>query len=334
MPPELPPDIFFLSQLCNYWQIFALKAACEMDLADQFNDGPRSAADVASALGRDPGALFRLLRALTDCGVFAQVSDGVFAHTERSQLLRSDLPQSFKWMVLSEFGEERVPAWMNLPGAIRSGGIAFDEVYGGKDVWAWYREHPAQGEYFYRWMTGGSHAMTQAIHAAFDFSPYKSVVDVGGGQGVFLGSILDRNPEASGTLYDLPQVIATVQPRERMTLVAGDAFQSVPEGGDLYTLKWVIHDWDDEKSLSILRNCRRAMSPSSKLLVVEALIAENKTAPGPDVARWMDINMLVMTGGRERTEAEYGALLAKAGFSLERVVPTGSMPNLLLATPA
>lgn len=131
---EIPPDVFFLGQLANYWQILAVKAACELSLADYFNDGPKSADEVASAAGLNACFVSRLLRALSDCGVFQQTAPRVFAHTERSQLLRSDLPQSFKWMVLSDFGAERVPAWMSLAESIRSGAIAFDHAYGDKDL--------------------------------------------------------------------------------------------------------------------------------------------------------------------------------------------------------
>ena len=332
MTPNVAPEIFYFNQLCSYFQTWSIKAACELSLADHFNDGPKSAAEIAAATGLNPEALFRLLRALTDCGIFEQTAPGVFTHTERSQLLRSDLPQSFKWMVLSEFGAERVPAWMSLPASIQTGKIAFDEIHGGKDIWSYYREHPQQGEYFARWMTGSSHAVAQAIHEVFDFSPYKTVVDVAGGQGAFLTSILERNSQSRGILVDLPPVIAQAPAHPRIDRVAGDIFAAVPEGGDLYILKWIIHDWEEVKAIRILENVHRAMHPKAALMLVEGLVSEKKDEAATDMVKWMDMNMMVMTGGRERTEVEYRNLLAAAGFNLDRVIPTASPATLLVSS--
>ena len=332
MTQNVAPEIFYFNQLCNYWQVWSIKAACELGLADHFNDGPKSAAEIAASAGLNPEALFRLLRALSDCGVFEQTAPGVFAHTERSQLLRSDLPQSMKWMVLSEFGPERVPAWMNLPASIQTGKIAFDEVYGGKDVWSYYREHPEQGDRFARWMTASSHAVAQAIHEVFDFSRYKTVVDVAGGQGAFLTSILERNPQLRGILYDLPPVIAQAPAHPRIEAVAGDIFTTVPKGGDLYILKWIIHDWEEAKAIQVLKNVHRAMQPGCTLILIEGLVSETNSQPGPDMIKWMDMNMMVMTGGRERTEAEYRRLLTDGGFQLDRVIPTASIATLLVSS--
>jgi O-methyltransferase domain len=170
-------------------------------------------------------------------------------------------------------------------------------------------------------MTASSHAVAQAIHEVFDFSSYKTVVDVAGGQGAFLTSILDRSPQSRGILYDLPPVIAHAPAHPRIEPVPGDIFTSVPEGGDLYILKWIIHDWEEAKAIQILKNVHRAMQPTGTLIVVEGLISESNSQPGPDMIKWMDMNMLVMTGGRERTEAEYRKLLTGGGFQLDRDSP-------------
>jgi hypothetical protein len=332
MSTTLTPDRFFFSQLGNYWQILAIKAACELSLPDYFNEGPQTAGSVAAAAGLNPDATFRLLRALAECGVFRQTEPGKFEHTERSHLLRSDLRGSFKWMVLSEIGEERVPAWMNLPEAVRSGAIAWDHAYQGKDIWEYYKEHPQKGEYFARWMTGASHAMIAAIHQAFDFSPYPVIVDVGGGQGAFLASIMERYPACCGVLFDQPAVVASASLHPRVEASPGDFFVSVPENGDLYTLKWVIHDWETSKAVRILENVRKAMKPEGTVMMIESIVSENETE-FPDMVKWMDINMMVMTGGCERTEAEHRALLHSAGLQLDRIVPTASFANLLIASP-
>lgn len=328
---EIPPERFFFGQLIDYWRVLAIKAACELGLPDRFGDEPRSAADVAREAGLNGDATFRLLRALADAGVFQHLGSDTFAANDRSRLLRSDSPLSFKWMVLSEFGSERVPAWMDLPETIRTGGIAWDRAYGGEDIWSFYRKHPAEGANFAKWMTGASHAMTRAIIDSFDFSPYRTIVDVGGGQGAFVSAVLHQSPSSTGILFDSPGVIETAPVGDRIRQVAGDFFESVPSGGDLYTLKWVIHDWDDEKAARIYRNIREAMNPGGKLMVIETVVGENGTAEGPDVVKWMDINMMVMTGGRERTEAEHRNLLRDAGFHLAQVIPTSDLPRLLLA---
>lgn len=323
--------MFYLHLLGSYWQVLTVKAVCEMNLPDELNAGPVSIAELAQRTKLHPQALYRVMRALANVGVFAEVTPRTFAHTPLSELLRSDLPQSFRWMVLSEFGAERVPAWMNLPQSIRTGEIAFDHAYEGKDIWDYYRRNPEKGEYFARWMTGMSHVVNNAILEAFDFSPYNTIVDVAGGQGAFLESILAKNPSAQGILFDLPMVIDALPDRPRIRRVAGDAFASVPEGGDLYLLKWIIHDWEESKALLILNNIRRAMNPGGSLIVVEGLVSEG---PDMDFMKWMDINMLVMTGGEERTGSEYRELLFKAGFHLDRVVRTAALPSIVVASPA
>ncbi len=329
MRPDIPPPLFFLDRLAGLWQLHTMRACCELGVPDQLNAGPLSIDEIAQGTGTSPEHLYRMMRALADIGVFAETEPRTFGHTTLSEMLRADLPGSFRWMLLAELAPERFPAWFALPDSIRTGGIAYDKV-NGKNIWEYYRDdNPAQGEAFSRWMTGASHAMIEAIHHAFNFSHYQTVVDVAGGQGALLASILDRNPHQRGILFDLPEVVARAVEHPRIRRVGGSFFESVPEGGDLYTLKWIIHDWEESKAVEILSNVRRAMKPGAHLMLIEGVVSESSE---PDFVKWMDINMLVMVGGRERTAAEYEALLSKSGFKLDRIVPTQSMPSLILAT--
>lgn len=168
-----PPEAFFLQALANYWQILTVKAACELNLPDQLNGGPLSIEEIAARTGTHAPSVYRVMRSLANVGVFAETAPRTFAHSPLSELMRSDVPQSFRWMILSEFAEERFPAWMKLTQSMRTGEIAFDHLYG-KSIWQFYAEHPDRGELFAKWMTGGSRLMTGQILQAFDFSPLRN----------------------------------------------------------------------------------------------------------------------------------------------------------------
>jgi ubiquinone/menaquinone biosynthesis C-methylase UbiE len=192
--------------------------------------------------------------------------------------------------------------------------------------WDFWASHPRNAQIFNQAMSEVTAIMEPAILAAYDFSGFNKIVDVGGGRGTLIGSILRTCPNARGVVLDLPHVIELgrqhIQEQglsARCDLVSGDFFESVPEGGDAYILKWVVHDWDDERSIAILKKCHRAMQPNSKLCVIEAVIPAGNQ---PFLHKFMDLNMLVMAGGRERTEAEYRALFDAAGFHLNRIMPT------------
>jgi len=213
------------------------------------------------------------------------------------------------------------------PETVRTGGIAFDHAFG-MDVWEYFGKHPDNAKIFNDAMSGMTAQANEAFHAAYDFTGIKTLVDIGGGHGGLITSILRRNPEMRGILLDSPQVIdgawdliSESDVAHRCELLGGNFFESVPTGGDAHMLKWIIHDWDDDQSVAILKNCHRALAENGKLILVEALV------PAGDAmhfAKFIDLNMLVMTGGRERTEAEFRDLYERAGFRLTRVVPTES----------
>jgi hypothetical protein len=209
--------------------------------------------------------------------------------------------------------------------SVKTGEIAFDNLFK-QSAWEYYAQHPEEASNFNRAMKGLTEMVNVAVLGAYDFSGINKLVDIAGGTGGLISAILNVYPQMRGVLFDLPHVIAEAGPlldaagvRDRCETATGDFFKSVPAGGDAYVMKWIIHDWDDEKSIAILKNIHRAMNENGKLLLVEMVVAE---ANQPDLSKFMDLNMLVMTGGRERAEAEFNALLAAAGFRLTRVIHT------------
>ncbi len=302
----------------------ALYVAARLAIADRLAEGPQGSEELARATGADAEALRRLLRALVSFGVFAEDADGRFALTEVGALLRDEVPGSLRAGVIF-FGDQRHwNAWAKLEQSVISG----ETVWGPRAAHAFFEMNAS--------------AFNAAVVAAYDFSRPRMLVDVGGGQGALISSILRANPGLRGILFDIPPVIDGAKARvvagglgDRLALVAGDVFASVPPGGDAYLLKWIIHDWDDEHSLAILRNCHRAMAPGARLLLVERVVPEH-IDPSADTQSTLlaDLNMLVLTGGHERTATEYRTLLGGAGFALARIVPTATPLNVIEATRA
>ena len=228
---------------------------------------------------------------------------------------------------MTELGEEHYPAWGELLHSVRTGGIAFDKAFG-ENCWEFFARHPENAKIFNDAMSGMTAQVNQALHAAYDFAGIKKIMDVGGGHGGLITSILEKNPGMTGILFDSPPVIEGAQAKlarsamaNRCELVGGDFFQSVPAGADTIILKWIIHDWNDQQSVAILKNCHRALPENGKLILVEAVVPATSE---PHFSKFIDLNMLVMTGGRERTESEFRQLYEDSGFKLTRVVPTES----------
>jgi SAM-dependent methyltransferase len=297
-----------------------LRAVVELGLPDMMVAGARPVSELAEATGSDPDALYRVMRLLASEGVFQETSPRCFALTEVGASLRSDRPgpRDFIRMINSE----AYLAFEKLGHSIRTGRPAFDEVFGA-GRFDWLATHPEQAALFQRAMVALGQGSNEAVAEAYDFTPYRRVVDVGGGHGQLLSAILARNPHVSGVLLDLPAGVAAARqgaggPLPGAELVEGDFFQSVP-AADVYVMKKVIHDWDDARAIAILRNCRKAMSPEGRVLVAETLVP-----PGdePHQIKSIDIVMLAVTGGLERTQAQFAALFEAAGLRLERVIPT------------
>jgi len=330
------PAATLLHLMTGYRAMQALYVAARLGIADLLKDGARGSEELARATGADARALHRLLRALASLGVFGEDADGRFAPSELGALLRSDVPGSLRAAAIF-FGDERNwHAWGKLERSVMSG----EPVRGPRGTQAFLEESardPEGAALFNAAMTSLTSAFDAAVTAAYDFSRLGTLVDVGGGQGALISSILAANPALRGILFDIPPVIESARGRigeaglaGRCELVAGDFFASVPAGGDAYVLKWVIHDWDDEHSVAILGSCRRAMARDGRLLLVERVVPErvDQSADTQGIVLG-DLNMLLWTGGRERTAAEYRALLASAGFTLARIVPTATQLSII-----
>ena len=320
-----PPQFAMLQMITGFWVSRAIYVAAKLGLADLLKDSPKTADELARLTGTHSPSLYRALRALASVGVFADDGQGRFVQTTLSETLRSDAPGSLRAMAIVELGQEHFPAWGNLMHSVKTGEIAFDNLFK-QSAWEYYARNPEDASNFNESMRGLTEMINVAVLEAYNFSGVDKLVDVAGGTGGLISAILAAHPRVRGVLFDLPHVIAEAGPlldaagvRDRCETSAGDFFRSVPEGGDAYVMKWIIHDWDDEKSTAILKNIHRAMDENGKLLLIEMVVSEGNQ---PDLSKFMDLEMMVMTGGRERTEAEFNSLLAASGFKLTRVIRT------------
>ncbi len=326
-----------LMRMVNGYQLSqAICVAAMLGIADHLKGGPRSGIELATATKANPQALYRLLRALASVDVFHEDEERVFSLTTLGAALVSDAPFPVSpWALLAGRPYYRA-AWGDLLHSVKTGENAFEHGHG-MNVWEYRADHPEESLIFDRAMTANSRAVAAAVTPAYDFQPFDVIMDIGGGQGALLAAILERNPRQRGILFDQPQVVANAGPTlesagvaDRCDIVSGDFFTAVPEGADAQLLKWILHDWDDEKCLAILKNCRRAIRPHGKLFVLESVLAPPNEGA---LAKFADLNMLVVPGGEERTEEQFSALLAAADFQLERIIPAGPRTSILEARP-
>ncbi len=315
----------------------ALHVAAKLGIADLLAEGPRRAEDLAGVTGSHPSSLYRVLRLLASEGVFEELEDGRFTLTPLAEPLRSDAPNSLRARAIFDGESWNWHPWGNLLHSTKTGGSAFDHTYG-VAVFDYLKETPEAATSFDSLMAAQTRPWALSVADAYDFADIDTLVDIGGGYGALLAAILTAHPHLNGVLVDLPHVVAGARPKleaaglaGRCETVAGDFFQSVPDGGDAYMLKHVLHDWDDDRCVSILDKCRRAISNEGRLLVVEILIT---TGNEPDYGKYLDLNMLVLTKGRERTEEQYRTLFEAAGFTLSRVVATHSELSIIEGRPA
>ena len=332
--PSAPPAAQILQLATGYWLSRALYIAAHLGIADLLKDGPKSASELAAATATNADALYRILRALASVGVFAEAGERQFALTPLSETLRRDAPDSIRAMVLFTGDRLHWSIYGEMLYSVQTGKPAFDHVYG-KRPFEYLSEHPEDARVFDEAMTSLSVAANAAIAEAYDFSAFGTILDAGGGNGALLAAILKKYPQPRGILYDLPHVIEHARkkallPAERSETIAGSFFEHVPSGAGAYLLKHIIHDWDDASAVQIFRICRRAMSDSSKLLVLEMIVPSGSE---PAFVKFLDLEMLVLPGGRERTEDEYRQLLASSGFRLTRVIPTHSPVSVIEAEP-
>ncbi|HEY0543965.1 MAG TPA: methyltransferase [Pyrinomonadaceae bacterium] len=338
--PEVRKDTEQLSSammlrelLCGFWVSQSIYVAAKIGVADLLAGGPQSCEHLAERAGVEVGALYRVMRTLASYGLFEESEPQRFGLTPLGSLLQTSVPMSLRSLAIWN-GEMSYQAWGDVLHAVETGQPTTRRVLG-MNLFDYLWQKPEVGQIFNDAMSGLATQVSQAVVAAYDFSGLGSVVDIGGGQGTLLEAILRVYPELHAILFDAPAVVEGVNRRleamrlaERCEVVGGDFFERVPEGGDIYLLSSVLHDWDDEHGLLILRNCRRAMRHNGKLLLIECVIPHSSE---PCFSKLLDLQMLVMTGGRERTEKQFRTLLSAAGFELRSIISTAVPEHIIEA---
>jgi len=335
-PHTIPPHAGVMQILGGAYVAGAISCLAQMGIPDLVEAGPKSADELAKQIGADAQALYRLMRATASVGVLSEGPDGKFSETPMSAVLRSNGNPSLRAIAMLGNREWHSRGWSRLEYCVRSGKQALEQIYG-THTFDFFKNNPEEGKIFNDAMTGYSTIDSPALAAAYDFSGIHSIVDVAGGHGLLLATILKNNPQMKGTLYDMEHVVAgatngPLKPvMDRCTLASGDMFASVPAGTDAYIMKHIIHDWPDELCVKLLKACRAGVNPGGKLLVVDSVIQ-----PGNDFSpsKFLDLQMLIFPGGRERTEAQFRALFEASGWKLSRVIPTAVMDSIVEGVPA
>lgn len=330
-----PAQEVVLQHITGYWISQLVFVAARFGIADQLARGPQTPTALARKVGADPTALHRVLRALASVGIFAERPDGRFKLTPAAATLRTGVAGSLHDFALMMVDDYNWRSWAGLADGVAGGALPFDRVHG-MPIFEYLKANPDKDRVFSASMASISGPENAAVAAAYDFGRFGTLVDVGGAHGHLLASILRRHKRLRGVLYDQPQVVAAA-PRSgfvtakavaaRCAVEGGSFFERVPPA-DAYVMKYILHDWDDERCIVILRNCRAAMSAGGRVLVVENVIARGNA---PDWGKLLDINMLVLTGGKERTRAQFEELFAAAGLKLRKIHETGAAVKVLEA---
>jgi hypothetical protein len=325
-----------LQEMTNgYWATQIIYVAAKLGIADLLSSGPLGIQALAESTETHAPSLYRLMRALAGVGVVRENEEGDYETTPLGRCLVRGSPGALRARSILN-GEEWYAAWGGLLQSVRTGETAFDHIVG-KPFFEHLAANPKSAAVFNEAMASSTEGAARAVANAYDFSPFRTIVDVGGGTGAFLAGILHANPQARGVLFDQPNVVATAGGlltsagvADRCNVVGGDFFEAVPGGGDVYMLSWIIHDWDDDRSVAILKNCRRAMAHDARLLVIEQVIPPGNEA---SLSKLYDLHMLVLSGGRERREDEYRDLLAASDLQLARIIPTDVPRSVIEALP-
>ncbi|MFQ5700793.1 MAG: methyltransferase [Acidobacteriota bacterium] len=332
-----PPHVQLIQMATGYWVSRIVFVAAKLGLADLLADEPRSAADLAGPTGTHARSLHRLMRTLAGLGILSEGADRRFSLAPLGEALKIGAPGSARSTILSLAGQWAWRAWEEFPHCVETGDTAMEKAWG-MPVFEFLAKHPREASYFSEAMVGIHGQEPPAIAAAYDFSGCETIVDVGGATGNLLTTVLAGYPESRGVLFDRPHVVrdapALIARRglaDRIVIEEGSFFERVPAGGDAYLLSHIIHDWSEDQCLAILGNCREAMRPDSRLLIIEFVLPAGNA---PHFGKLADMVMLAIPGGEERTEQEYGALVEKAGFRLTQVVPTDSPVSVVEAVPA
>jgi len=332
-----PSLVMLLRELMSGMRVTQLiYVAAKLGIADLLKDGSKSVDELASKVGAHPRALYRVLRALASMGIFAEVGDRKFELTALAEPLQDQVPGSVRAMAIM-YGEEGFwKPWGDLLNCVKTGDTAFNRVFGMSRLE--YRARNAEaGTNFNKMMSASTVRTANAVIEAYDFSGVKTVIDLAGGRGALIAAILKRHPHVQGVLTDLPHVaneakafIESERLKDRCEIIGGDNFESIPSGGDIYILKSIIQDEQDDGVVALLKNCRRAMGNHARLLIVDWILPSHGS---PSPANMYDIIQMVIGGGLLRTEEEFGALFEKAGFKLNRVLPTRSELSIIEGVP-
>ena len=327
MTHELPPPVQLMQMLFGFAATRAIGVTAELRIADLLKDGAKTADELALQTGVFARSLYRVLRACASVGVYAEDNEKKFSLTPLAEPLVSDAPGSLRAFAEMISCDWQFQTWAELPYSVKTGKPSFDKVHG-KPAFDYFWSNEKAGKVFNDAMTSNSAFSSFAVVNAYDFSSFKKLIDIGGGHGFLLASILAKNDNLKGVLYDMPAIVAEAEKllkehgvTDKCETVGGDFFTSVPAGGDGYIMKHIIHDWNDEQCIAILENCRKAMADGGKVLVVEMVVPEGNE---PSPAKFLDLQMLQYLPGCERTEKEYERLFDKAGLKLTRIIPTMS----------
>ena len=329
-----PPAQLMFGMITGFWVSQIIGVAARLNIAEHLRDGAKSAEELARLAGAEPSALYRVLRAAASIGVFQLGADDRFSLTPLGETLRSGIPGSMREMAIMQTSKGHWLPWGKLEDAVRTGQAQAVATLG-CELFEHYATSPEEAAAFSGAMGNLSALVASEVAAHVDTSGLTRAVDIGGAEGTLIAALLVKNPSLAGIVFDLPHVTATAEAKlaaqgllGRCTVVAGDFFKSVPSA-DLYVLKQILHDWNDEQAATILRNCAKSMTPRGRVAIVEMVIPDDRSATP---AQLMDVNMLAILPGRERTQAEYTALLSDAGLRFERLVPTHSPFQILEAT--
>jgi len=323
MAPESSTKVLRL--IYDYMTGCCVYAAAKLNIPELLYEGPKTFTELAITTGTNPAALYRILRVLAGEGFIRETDDGIFTFAPEATALLGEREGSLKYYLQAIFSEH-YQAYGQLLHSVRTGEAAFDHFHKA-DVWEYYGHHPEEALNFNKAMAGLTQYLAGSILRAYDFSPYHTIIDIGGGNGALLFSILQYTPEVKGVIFDAPIVIPQTEElirehhlQERCSTFSGNFFEAIPEGGDAYLLKYILHDWTDTDAIRILQNCSRIMQAGSKVLVFESVMP-----PGNEwhSAKQMDVTMLVCTKGRERTEEEFRFLFKEAGLQFNRTVDIG-----------
>jgi hypothetical protein len=329
-----PANLVLYEQFQYFWLLPCLKVAAELDIAGIINDKPMTITELAGKTGTDPENLFRIMRALTSNGIFKLRKDRKYSNSSMSKAL-VDGKGSLRYVIMQHLGSFNWSAFNELAYSVRTGEDAVQKVYG-KKIYDYLSENRVESEIFDRSMTNLSELAIEPIMSVYDFSKYKTIADIGGGEGLLLSAILYENPNAQGILFDLPEGLARADTilkkynvNERVETTPGSFFESAPVGAEIYLLKNILHNWSEEDCIKILNNIREVLPENGKVVIMEMVIEEDNK---PSFGKLIDIQMMVfMQKGKERTRKEYESLLTRAGLRINRIVPTISPLSLIEA---